>query len=791
MTDAGPHRRTDPAEPVAADSAAWLKVTLASIGDGVITTDTQGRVTFLNSVAETLTGWTQGQAAGQLLTEVFHIVNQDTRAEVENPALRALREGIIVGLANHTILIARDGTERNIDDSAAPIRNGGGTVAGSVLVFRDITERYRQELLVRQEREYAQNILATLRHPFLVLDRDMRVVSANRSFYECFAVRPEQTEGRLLFELGNRQWDIPRLRELLEQILPANDHTVEDFEVEHEFEGLGRRVMTLNARRVRKPGNHSQLVLLVIEDITVRRDAEQALRDSEVRYRRLFQSAKDGILILDADTGRITDANAFMAGLVGLDASELLGKELHEIGLFADIDASKKAFRTLQEKGYVRYEHLPVQNRRGGTVEVEVVANVYHEDHNLVAQCNIRDISQRVRMEKKILEQAEQLSAESRRKDEFLAMLSHELRNPLAPIRSAVHILKLHEAQGADPLQKQAREIIERQTSNLTKIVGDLLEVSRVMSGRIRLEATPVDLNEIIRHAAETVKPLISQRGHILSLRPHDGGLWVSGDATRLEQVLVNLVTNAAKYTPDGGKIEVTCERRSDRGIELAQVRVRDNGEGIPADLLPRLFDLFSQADHSLARSAGGLGIGLALAHRLVELHGGTIHAASDGPGKGSEFTLTLPAMAVHAAAGPMKDAGAASAHPGGVRVLVVDDNIDHVSMLAARLRHAGYLVNTAYNGLDGLAIAQAWNPDIVLLDIGLPGLSGYEVARRLRAESSLGIGGSRIRLIGLTGYGREEDKELARQAGFDAHLVKPVEFEDVEQAMLADRVRS
>ncbi len=645
---------------VDADAADWLRVTLSSIGDGVITTDKHGRVAFLNPVAQGLTGWTLEQAVGHALEKVFHIVNEDTRAEVENPALRALRDGVVVGLANHTLLISRDGTERPIDDSAAPIRNKSGETAGAVLVFRDITAR---------------------------------------------------------------------------------------------------------------------------------RETEREVRDSELRYRRLFQTAKDGILILDAQTGKITDANAFMGALVGIDAHELIDKELHEIGLFADTEESKRAFRELQENKYARYEHLPVQKQSGGTVEVEVIANVYQEDHRLVAQCNVRDISQRVAMERKIKQQAEALAEGSRRKDEFLAMLSHELRNPLAPIRSAVHLMRMQERAGSENIiQRQAQEIIERQVANLTKIISDLMEVSRVVSGRIRLRTQTVDLNEVARHAAETAAPLFERRKHEVVLNLCPDPIWANADPTRMEEVFINLLNNAAKYTPEGGRIEVWCEHPS--GSNHAQFRVRDNGVGIEEEMLRggRIFDLFTQADRSLDRSDGGLGIGLSLAHRLVELHGGAIEAHSPPGGAvagvgGSEFIVRLPMVAPALAAAPpvLEGAGARS---DGLRVLVVDDNIDLVIMLSNSLRQKGYNVQSAHTGPDGLSVAQMWRPDVLLLDIGLPGLDGYEVARRLRRDPQLGSAGKQMRMIALTGYGRASDRALAREAGFDGHLVKPVDFKDLEKMM-------
>jgi PAS domain S-box-containing protein len=512
--------------------------------------------------------------------------------------------------------------------------------------------------------------------------------------------------------------------------------------------------------------------------------AEQALHDSEIRYRRLFQTAKDGILILDATAGKILDANAFMSALVGLEPGELLGKELYEIGVFKDIEENKQAFRELQKAGYLRYDHLPIQKLRGETVEVELIASVYLEDERLVAQCIVRDISERVAMENTIKQQAEVLADESRRKDEFLAMLSHELRNPLAPIRSAVHLLKLHERGGENPIQQQAREIIERQVANLTELVSDLMEISRVISGRIRLNLQPVDLNQIVEHAIETITPLVDQRQHKLSIVHCDDGLWAQADPTRMEEVFINLLDNAVKYTKDRGRIEVHCERP--QGESYVQVRIRDNGVGIDKKLLPRIFDLFTQADRSLDRAAGGLGIGLSLAGRLVDLHGGTINAHSppEGSEEGTEFIVRLPLASEPETLQPpaMPES---SQNAQGVRVLVVDDNLDLAMVLSTALRLKGYSVQSAHTGPDGLKAVQQWRPDVVLLDIGLPGLDGYEVARCLRSDRALGDASKSMRLIALTGYGRDTDVELALEAGFDAHLVKPYDFDELEKLMM------
>ena len=311
------------AEEVLHDQREWLRVTLSSIGDAVITTDTAGNITFLNPVAESLTGWTLEKATGVPLETVFKIVNEETGDIVENPAIRALREGIIVGLANHTLLTAQDGTKRLIDDSAAPIRNRNGEVAGVVLVFRDITERKEQENAIQGCLTYCENIVQTLREPFLVLDKDFRVKSANRAFYQTFHVSPEETENHSVFELGNQQWDIPKLRTLLEEVLPKK-HSFEDFEVEHDFPTIGRKVILLNASRVRDGDHAEELILLEMEDITRRRIQEQALETSELCYRRLFETARDGILILDARTGKIVDASPLNVATRILGAHNLI-----------------------------------------------------------------------------------------------------------------------------------------------------------------------------------------------------------------------------------------------------------------------------------------------------------------------------------------------------------------------------------------------------------------------------------------------------------------------------------
>jgi signal transduction histidine kinase/DNA-binding response OmpR family regulator len=352
------------------------------------------------------------------------------------------------------------------------------------------------------------------------------------------------------------------------------------------------------------------------------------------------------------------------------------------------------------------------------------------------------------------------------RKNEFLAMLAHELRNPLAPIRSAVHILRLRGAE--HPEVSWAQDLIDRQLQQMVRLVDDLLDVSRITRGKITLLCEPTDIAMVVNHAVETSRPLIDLHKHTLSVALPQEPLWVECDVTRLAQVFSNLLNNAAKYTREGGQIWLTVAQEGDEVV----VRVRDSGIGIPPAMLAKVFDLFIQVDRTLDRSQGGLGIGLTLVRRLVEMHRGTVQATSAGVNQGSEFAVRLPL-----AAAPVKKSSNGSApHPPArrftFRILVVDDNVDGAESLAVLLRVGGHDVRVAHDGPSALTVAAEHRPEVVLLDIGLPGLDGYEVARRMRREPDL----ENCLLIAITGYGRDEDRRRSLDAGFDAHLVKPID---------------
>ena len=632
---------------VIAEQAERLRTTLASIGDAVIATDTEGKVTNLNAVAETLTGWCNREALGQPLEKVFHIVNETTRKVLESPVTKALREGVIVGLANHTILIAKDGFERAIDDSAAPIRCKDGIIVGCVLVFRDVSVERMAERALRTSEARKSAILTSALDCIISMDHEGRIVDFNPAAEQTFGLRREEALGRTVSET----------------IIP--------------------------------PG-----------------------------YREAHQRG--------------------LAHFMATGEGPVLGKRLE----------------------------LTAQRADGTQFPCELAITLTRmPDQPPFFTAYLRDITEQKQAREALRQAAERLAQADRNKDEFLAMLAHELRNPLAPMRNAVQLLEM--AGSSDEERCKAQSILERQIENMGRMINDLLDVSRITEGKIELRKKPVSLESILTASTSLIRASIAAHGQELSVSMPQQPVYLEADATRLEQVFGNLLSNACKYSGDGSHISLKAALDTAAQPPEVTVTVSDDGMGITPELLPHVFDLFVQSTRSLDRAHGGLGIGLTLVQRLVALHGGRVEAHSAGPGQGAEFIVHLPILS-EAPPPPALLPTVAKTLEIPRRILVVDDNTDSALTMAALQTRRGHVTRTAFTGPDALTVAAEFNPEVVLLDIGLPGMDGFEVARQLRAVPAF----QKVQLIAMSGYGRAEDRALAKEAGFDEYLVKPIELE-------------
>lgn len=620
-----------------------LSVTLQSIGDAVITTDMAGHVTNLNEVAESLTGWPRQQALGQPLERVFNIVNEVTRERVENPATRALREGVIVGLANHTVLINKDGSEFPIDDSAAPICNEQGHVSGCVLIFRDVTA---QRLA---ERDKADKLIT------------------------------------------------------------------------------------------------ARLLAAIVE------------------------SSNDAIISKSLD-GIIQSWNAAAERLFGFTAEEAMGQHISLVIPPERLAEENEIIASLAAGN--RIEHFETERVRkdGQRIIVSLTISPIKDDSGNVVGASkiVRDVTERKQLTDDLQRLAADLLAADRRKNEFLATLSHELRNPLAPMTNMLEVVK---RSGDDArILKQAHETIERQLNQMVRLVDDLLDVNRITHDRLELRRSDVELSSVIQQAVEVARPLIDGADQELIVDLPREPVYLHADRARLAQVFGNLLNNSCKYTSANGTITLSAKRVDDDVL----VSVKDNGAGIPSDKLHSIFDMFMQVDRSSEQSQGGLGIGLTLVKRLVAMHGGSIEARSEGEGRGSEFIVRLSVIRKPALEVPRVER--VSESPAQRRVLIVDDNRDSADSLAMLLEITGNKTFQAHDGMEALNAIEKHRPEVVLLDIGLPKLDGHEVCRRVREQPW----GKNIVIIALTGWGQEDDRRKSEEAGFNGHIVKPVDYENL-----------
>jgi PAS domain S-box-containing protein len=509
----------------------------------------------------------------------------------------------------------------------------------------------------------------------------------------------------------------------------------------------------------------------VTRDLTERRRHEEELRASEERFRLLVDSLRDyAVFMLDVD-GTVRSWNAGAMALKGYTAAEIIGRHFSVFYPPHDQKDGKPAaaLRAARANGRLQDEGWRV--RKDGTAfwANAVITAIYGNSGELIGFAKVtRDMTERHRLE--------ELERSSRRMSEFLAMLAHELRNPLAPIRNAVTVMQLETL--ASPALRNCRDIIDRQLSHMTRLVDDLLDVGRLTTGKIKLRKELLRVGEVVARSVETARPLVEARRHALRVELPEMPVYVMGDATRMSQILQNLLVNAAKYTPDGGRIEVRVEVVGG----FAVLSVSDNGRGIAEADLENIFNLFMQCDNGRPDESG-LGIGLTLARSLAELHGGTLEAKSPGPGQGSTFVFRVPAVE----SAPVDEAPPAGRGPTeGRRVMVVDDNRDSADSTTAILRLLGHQVECAYTGESALELARHFLPEIVLMDLAMPGMTGFETLRLMRAQT----GAEQVFAVAMTGYGSGEDKRRSELAGFDAHLTKPVDLNALV-ALLNEQRRS
>jgi PAS domain S-box-containing protein len=751
-----------------------LRITFSSAGDGLISTDRQGRVRYMNPVAENLTGWTAAEAAGRPLSDVFQIVNEETRQPVANPALRALNEGVIFGLANHTVLIARHGAEIPIDDSGSPIRRPDGSLEGAVLIFRDISDRRRLEKEIA-ERLASSRLLASI----VESSNDVIVSKSLDGIIQTWNAAAERLFGWTAAEAVGRSITL---------IIPP-DRLKEEEEILARLRA-GQRVNHFETIRRTRDGRSVAVSLTVspildesgtvvgaskiARDISDKKEAEgqreALLRDREKTAEALRRSIEQLQIVTESMSAPVTHCSRDLRYLwvsrpyaewIGRPAHEIVGQPIESvIGAEAMHHLRPKFEKVLSGERVIYEEEIPFRG-----IGARWVKGIYTPtfgadgvtDGWVAVVIDIHDF--------KSSEAA--LRNADRRKDEFLATLAHELRNPLTPILNSVELMKRN-------LSSAPLATMERQVRTMARLIDDLLDVSRLTLDRLELRLEPITLDTVVSHALEAVRPIAESYRHTVDATLPDKPVRLVADEVRLTQVLGNLLTNACKYTPPGGHIELSA--RVEQGHVV--IAVSDSGIGIPREMLPRVFDLFTQVDQSLERSVGGLGIGLSLVSRLVEMHGGTVTAESEGPGRGSRFTVRLP-LGAEAPGQVVSSTSERAASPERRRILVVDDNVDSAVSLGQLLELSGHEVRVAHDGEQALS-ALSFRPEVVILDIGLPGMNGYDLCRAIRAATD----GHPPQMIALTGWGQDEDRLRSADAGFDAHLVKPVDLDALSRLL-------
>ncbi len=665
--------------------------------------------------------------------------------------------------------------QRYIDLVFTALRDADGAITGIFVHGVDQTERKQAEHRLFASRERFAKIVGQAATGVVEMDTDNRITLVNQKYCDMLGYSEDELIGMNMAEVTAPESRAASLASVAGLAAGGRGFVIDKYYLRKDG---SRMPATSSVNALRSAAGDYEGVVAIVLDTTETQQAVEKLRASEERYRTLFESMDQGFAILEMifdeadvavdyeflEMNTMFERHTGLAGVTGKRVSELVPNlDRFWFDTYGRVALTGEAVR-FENEAPAMGRWFDVYATRLGGPESRKVALLFS------------DITARRRSEEELRRLAADLSDADRRKTEFLATLAHELRNPLAPIRSGLGVLRLAGDNPAALLK--VREMMERQVGHMVHLIDDLLDVARISGGKLELKRERTDLKRVLTSAVETSMPLIEAARHTLQVTLPDGPLGVDADVTRIAQVISNLLNNAAKYTPAGGRIDLSL--REDAG--MAVITVTDTGVGIPADSLTSVFDMFKQVDRHMERAQGGLGIGLSLVRRLVEMHGGTVSAASAGAGHGSTFEVKLPlapgggALERRAAPRVANDAPAVS----GLRVLVVDDNVDAALTLSMILEASGHITRVAHDGIAALAVAREFLPQVAFLDIGMPGLNGYETASAMRRTEGL----EHTVLVALTGWGTESDRQRSSEAGFDHHLTKPAQLKAVQDLL-------